>query len=154
MQTVHQILNYVSWEQTSIQNYLGALGVSEPSRLRCCSMRLLKSSRLMWTGGLNSAQSLRSALTSKNAHRRATPEMSGTFRAHHADEGRNSTGSRTIFRFVIRFSEAGDGNRTRDTLLGKHIAVKLSRAPQYHVLRPYADFSLASTLFMLPNITP
>ena len=61
----------------------------------------------MWTGGLNSAQSLRSALASMNADRRAMPEKSGTFRAHHADKGRSISGPRAIYRFVIRFSGSG-----------------------------------------------
>jgi hypothetical protein len=55
-----------------------------------------------------------------NADRRAMAEKSGTFRAHHANEGRSISGPRAIFRFVMRFSGSGDATRTRDSLLGKY----------------------------------
>jgi hypothetical protein len=51
----------------------------------------------------------------------------------------------------VNFWGAGDGTRTRDSLLGNQIVVVSSCATQYHFVRTYAGFPLGPTSLMTPR---
>jgi hypothetical protein len=49
---------------------------------------------------------------------------------------------------------AGDGTRTRDSLLGRTIRWRNVRIAEYHSVRPRADFRPATASFVMSRIAP